>query len=292
MAPDELGDRFPGSEVGTIGYQALSGPNELVAIVGYPAAKLASLPGTMVVDHIATAPDIEGTTGLYREAFWVGTIMVLFPLLILVNTATRLAAARREERFAAMRLVGATGRQVNAVAAAESAVSAAFGTLVGIAAFLALRPALAQISFSGARFFERTVTPTSSGYGAMLIGVPVVATVSSLWALRRVRVSPLGVSRRIAPPPPRAWRALPLLVGIPVFVAPLLGGYRSLGTPRSKPLTPLLYLGALLIMAGLVLGGAWLTMQAARPWPGSHVARRRSWRPGGWLTTPGPPSGA
>ena len=190
--------------------------------------------------------------------------MVLFPLLILVNTATRLAAARREERFAAMRLVGANGRQVNAVAAVESAVSAAFGPVLGIAAFLALRPALAQISFSGARFFERTVTPTSGGYVAMLIGVPVVATVSSLWALRRVRVSPLGVSRRVTPQPPRAWRVLPLLVGIPVFVVPLLGGYKSLGSANSSPLTLLLYLGALLIMAGLVLGGPWLTMQAAR----------------------------
>ncbi len=57
---DELGDRFPGSEVGTIGYQALSGPNELVAIVGYPPATLAALPGTVTVDHIATAPDVQG----------------------------------------------------------------------------------------------------------------------------------------------------------------------------------------------------------------------------------------
>ncbi len=87
--------------------------------------------------------------------------MVLFPLLILVNTATRLAAGRREERFAAMRLVGATGRQVNVVATVESAVSAVFGTLLGIGVFLAVRPALAQISFSGARFFDATVTPTA-----------------------------------------------------------------------------------------------------------------------------------
>ncbi|HTV10557.1 MAG TPA: FtsX-like permease family protein [Acidimicrobiales bacterium] len=261
---DELGDRFPGSEVGTIGYQALSGPNELVAIVGYPTARLAAMPGTITVDHIATAPDIEGTTGIYREAFWVGAIMVLFPLFILVNTATRLAAARREERFAAMRLVGATGRQVNAVAAVESAVSAAFGTLLGTVAFLAVRPALAQISFSGARFFERTVTPTAAGYLAMLIAVPVVATLSSLWALRRVRVSPLGVSRKVTPPPPRAWRVLPLVVGIAVFIVPLLGGYRRLDNAKTSPTTPLLYLGAFLIMAGLVLGGPWLTMQAAR----------------------------
>jgi hypothetical protein len=261
---DELGSRFRGSEVGTIGYQALSGPTELVAIVGYPAATLAAMPGTITVDHIATAADVEGTTGIYREAFWIGGIMVLFPLLILVNTATRLAAARREERFAAMRLVGATGRQVNIVAAVESAVSAAFGTLLGIAVFLAVRPALAQISFSGARFFERTVTPTAAGYAAMLIAVPVVATVSSLWALRRVRVSPLGVSRKVTPPPPRAWRVIPLLVGIPVFIVPLLGGYKTLANAASSPLTPLLYVGTFLIMAGLVLGGSWLTMQAAR----------------------------
>jgi hypothetical protein len=190
--------------------------------------------------------------------------MVLFPLLILVNTATRLAAARREERFAAMRLVGATGRQVNIVAAVESAVSAVFGTLLGIALFLAVRPALAQISFSGARFFERMVTPTAVGYVAMLIVVPVVATVSSLWALRRVRVSPLGVSRKVTPPAPRAWRVIPLLVGIPVFIVPLLGGYKTLDNAASSPTTPLLYVGTFLIMAGLVLGGSWLTMQAAR----------------------------
>jgi hypothetical protein len=41
---DELGDLFPGAEVGTIGYQALSGPHEPVAIVGYPTAQLAALP--------------------------------------------------------------------------------------------------------------------------------------------------------------------------------------------------------------------------------------------------------
>ena len=33
---------------------------------------------------------------------------LLFPVLIFVGAATRLSAARREQRFAAMRLVGAT----------------------------------------------------------------------------------------------------------------------------------------------------------------------------------------
>ena len=181
---DQLGDRFPGSQVGTIGYQALSGPDELVAIVGYSTAKLAALPGTVTVGRVATVPDVQGTTALYRMAFWIGAVMVLFPLLILINTATRLSAARREERFAAMRLVGATPRQVNVVASVESAVSTVLGTLLGIGVFLAVRPTIAQISFSGARFFERTITPTATGYAAMLVGVPVAATLASLWSLR------------------------------------------------------------------------------------------------------------
>ena len=93
----------PGRPGRTIGYQALSGPTELVVFIGYTPAKLAALPGTVTVDQIATAPDVQGTMAIYRLLFGIGTIVVLFPLLVLINTATRLAVARREERFAAMR---------------------------------------------------------------------------------------------------------------------------------------------------------------------------------------------
>jgi len=91
---DELGNRFPGSLAGSIGFRALSGPTELVAVVGYTPAKLAALPGTITVDKISMAPHAEGTTGIYRIAFGIGAIIVLFPLLIFINTATRLAAFR------------------------------------------------------------------------------------------------------------------------------------------------------------------------------------------------------
>ena len=260
---DELGDRFPGSEVGTIGYQALSGPNELVIIIGYSPSKLAALPGTVTVDHIATVPDVQGTTGIYRLFFGIGAIVVLFPLLILINTATRLAATRREERFAAMRLVGATPGQVNVIASVEAVVSALLGTLAGIGLFLAVRPALADISLSGARFFERTVTPTVLGYVVMIVAVPAAAAIASLWSLRRVRISPLGISRKVTPPAPGLWRLLPLLVGIPLFVVPLVTATNNLGNNASSIL-PFVYLGTFLIMAGLVMSGPWLTMQAAR----------------------------
>ena len=52
---DELGDRFPGRLIGTIGHQALAGPDELAIYVGYPPSKLAILPATRLVNDIATA---------------------------------------------------------------------------------------------------------------------------------------------------------------------------------------------------------------------------------------------
>jgi hypothetical protein len=260
---DELGQRFPGTEAGTIGYQALSGPTELVAIVGYSPAQLAALPGTIKVDKISTAADVQGTTGIYKLAFGIGAIVVLFPLIMLINTATRLAAARREERFAAMRLVGATPRQVNVIATVEAVVGSLAGALGGVAIFTAVRPALASISFSGARFFEPTVTPTAVGYAALIVGVPVVAAAASLWSLRRVRISPLGVSRRVTPPEPTPWRLVPLLVGIPLFVVPLIDASKSLNNNNPK-VSPLIFGGLFLILVGLVMSGSWLTMQAAR----------------------------
>lgn len=254
---DELGDRFPGSQVGTIGEQALTGPNELVIFVGHSPAQLAGLPGTFRVSTIATASGKQVWSPYFRDAFVVGALAFLLPILILIGTATRLAAARREERFAALRLVGATPRQISVVASVDAIVEALFGTVLGIGIFLLVRPALASTAITSARYFADYVTPTASGYLGMLIAVPVASAIASLLSLRRVRISPLGVSRRTTPPAPKVWRLVPLLVGIALFIVGL-----AITTPKSlgAPAFP----GLILILIGLVVGGPWLTTQAAR----------------------------
>jgi hypothetical protein len=155
-----------------------------------------------------------------------------------------------------MRLVSATPRQVNVFASVDAMLSALSGALLGIGVFLLIRPALARIGLSGARFFPETVTPTAWGYAGMLVAVPLAAAAGSLASLRRVQTTPLGVARRTTPAPPTVWRVLPLLVGIPVFLYPLV---QNPGNPAPAPV----FLGLVLIMLGLVLGGSWLTMQAA-----------------------------
>jgi hypothetical protein len=254
---DELGARFPGHLAGPIGQSALTGPDELVIYVGYSPATLARLPATVLVSQIATLPGRQIWTSFFRDAFVVGAIAFLFPILILVGTATRLAAARREERFAALRLVGATSRQVSVISTVDAAVSALLGCVAGIVIFLLLRHWLADTAITSQRYFYDDVTPTIAGYLLVLIGVPAASAVSSLISLRRVRISPLGVSRRVTPPAPGILRIIPLLLGIAVF------GYGLDRTSRvtiGKPIYP----GLLVILIGLVVAGPWLTAQAAR----------------------------
>ena len=264
---DELGDRFPGTQIGTIGEAALSFPTELAVYVGYSPEQLAALPNTSLVTTIGTAPQLQGTTNIYKDAFAVGAIAILFPLLILINTATRLSAARREERYAAMRLVGATPHQINVVASVDAIVGSFLGTLVGILIFLLVRPLIADISFSGVKFFANYVNPTIWAYIGMIVGVPIIAAIGSLISLRRVKVSPLGVSRKTSSPKPRAWRIIPIIIGIPMFILATTAvtnhTTHSAGNSGGNPL-PLIMGGLLLIMIGLVLSGSWLTMQVTR----------------------------
>jgi FtsX-like permease family len=258
---DELGARFPGSQAGTIGHQALTGPTELVIIIGRTPAQLAGLPSTIRVDKIQTTAGKQIWSHYFRDAFVVGAIAFLVPILILVGTATRLASARREERYAALRLVGATPRQVNVIASADAAVSAGLGALAGIGIFaLLVRPALAGTAITSARYFGADVTPTTWGYLAVLVGLPVFSALATFLSLRRVRISPLGVSRKVSPAVPGTWRIVPLLVGIALFVVGMLAtNSKNIGAPA--------FPGLLVIMIGLVVGGPWLTERAARLLP-------------------------
>jgi hypothetical protein len=254
---DELGDRFPGRLAGTIGQQALTGPTELVIYVGYAPAKLAGLPATVVVDKIATVRGRQIWSSYFRDAFVVAAIAFLFPILILVGTATRLAAARREERYAALRLVGATNRQISVISSVDAVVSALLGAILGIVIFMLLQPALADTAITSERYFSDEVTPTIAGYLLVLIGVPAASAISSLLSLRRVRVSPLGVSRRVSQPTPTPWRIVPLVVGLALFIFGLAKtNAQSIGGPA--------FPGLIVILIGLVVGGPWLTAQAAR----------------------------
>ncbi len=285
---DQLADRYPGRLAGVIGDAGLPSPDSLVIIIGHTPAQLAHTPDSVQVTSIAAAvpgnqgsqvnpkgldyvpPDPGGGQSAVDLLLSVVALAILAPVLIFIATATRLSAARREQRFAAMRLVGATRRQVSWLAATESTVAGVAGVAAGFGIFFLLRIPVAGIPFIGQPFFPAELTLSPPDILAVAIGVPVAAAVAARLALRRVRISPLGVARRATPPPPRAWQILPLLAGFAE-----LGFFTVHGKPTSPFGQDLAFVpGFALIIVGLVLAGPWLTMATAR------VMARRTSRPG------------
>ncbi|MGA2826642.1 MAG: FtsX-like permease family protein [Streptosporangiaceae bacterium] len=266
----ELGARFPGRQVGTIGPAALPSPDSLLVIVGHRARQLAHQPGAVRVTSIVTVPpsSCNGPNcliGVGIDSNGIDLVLsavaagLLFPVLIFIGTASRLSAARREQRFAAMRLAGATPRQISVISAVESAVAAVAGAAGGFALFYALRTVIAAIPFTGASFFTSDLMLSPADILAVALGVPLAGVVAARIALRRVQISPLGVTRRVTPAAPRAWRLIPLLLGVgdlAVFV--VIGRPGSTGG-QIQAFLP----GFLLILAGLIIAGPWLTMVGA-----------------------------
>src|SRR6202012_3882595 len=146
---------------------------------------------------------------------------------------------------------------IRIVAAIEAVISAFLGAVLGTLIFLLVRPALAGTALVGTQYFKSWLTPTVIGYVAMLIGVPMVASIAALVALRRVQISPLGVSRRATPKPPTFWRMIALGIGVGVYLYGLFKTTRGgVGAPAAPGLLP--------TMIGLVIAGPWLTAQATR----------------------------
>ena len=53
---NELRDRYPGRQVGTIGAAALPSPNSLIIVVGHTARQLSQVPGAVEVGAIQRTP--------------------------------------------------------------------------------------------------------------------------------------------------------------------------------------------------------------------------------------------
>ncbi|MEU8179488.1 FtsX-like permease family protein [Micromonospora sp. NPDC049047] len=270
----ELGDRYPGRGLGTVGPAALTSPDTLLIIVGGTPDQVAALPAAKKVTSVGDTPALPETTVNLILGVVAGGL--LFPVLIFIGTATRLSAARREQRFAAMRLVGATPRQISTVAAVEAAAAAVAGTAVGFGLFYAFREPLAGIPFTGMPFFPGDMSLGLLNVLLVALGVPAGAALAAQISLRRVRISPLGVTRRVTPRAPRAYRLIPMVLGVAVLVFAL--GYRP---ETSDGQTAIFLPGLLLIMAGLVFAGPWLTMVGARVMaryanrPATLIAARR-----------------
>ena len=67
-------------------------------------------------------------------------VLLVGPLMVFIALVSRVGAARREQRFAGLRLAGATRWQTAALAATETATAAIAGVLLGGSAISSRAP--------------------------------------------------------------------------------------------------------------------------------------------------------
>lgn len=259
MAPDALSERI-GHVVGTIGEPWLASPDELIAIIGTePDPLIAAGAYDVSAFHTTAAPlDLPPIGALIIVLAAVGA---LAPVAVFVATATRLSAARRELRLAALRLVGATPAQIARLATIEALVATSLGAAGGVILFALARPIVAHVPLDGATWWPASITPPLPIAIGILLAVQVVGAVGALITMRRLTITPLGVQRRATPSTPGGWRVLPIVPGVVVLMA-AVALYRSGVQPG--PALAVAGLAFAWIIAAIAFAGPWLTLLVGR----------------------------
>jgi hypothetical protein len=284
-AKEAVRDRYPARVIGTVGPPGLpGGPGELIAWIG--SADVTSVPvyvfGTLF-------PSSEPLPPLLWALVLVGLVVLLFPMFVLVSAVSRLSAADRRRRLAAIRLVGAGAPQTRRIAAGEVLAGAVVGLLAGTALFLGARAgiesdALRGVSlFGGVRPFTADVVPSWPLVVLIAVGVPGLAVLTAVFALRQTVIEPLDVLRQAVPERRRLlWRLLPAAAGVALLLS--ADGDR-VGPDGATGPGPVLVTGTALVLLSVPLLLPWLVRQIVRrprdETPALQLAARRLQLDGG-----------
>ena len=261
---DLLGDRFPGTQIGTIGSVALPAPNSLIIIIGHTASSFpelrvrgrspASIPIPMSTDPTAGMPTSCRSSS--PSGPWHCSSRCSFS-----------SAPPPGWR----RLAGSSGSPPCAWWAPRQGRSRCSQPWRR-----RLRPSAAWPWASPCFSPWPRCSPiwTSPGKGSPPVTSRSDWSTFSWWRSEcpspplRPLASPCdgctsrrsGVTRKVTPSPPRAYRLVPLAAGVAELVY-----FVVVGHPKSTGAQIEAYFsGCLLIMAGLVIAGPWLTMVGSR----------------------------
>ena len=208
------------------------------------ARRAAAISPETFIDGVPTPEQslIQALPGLAMLA----CVLLLPPAVSLGGAAGRLSLARREKQLATMRLLGATTRQVGAVALLDVAAQALIGGVIGLLAHLLVAIPLTRLDFGTTPFTAaelRLPTPLLS-LPAMLLGMVLLAAASAAIALQAVAISPLGVARQSRPVKMSVLRLL-LFVAVAVVFVVLTGPLSPLQTSASDTTAMIVVLGVM-----------------------------------------------
>ncbi|GAB1515846.1 FtsX-like permease family protein [Actinophytocola sp. KF-1] len=246
----ELSDRFGATPAGLLGEDALMFPEQLVLLVGHTPE---TMPAT-AYEVTALASGEARPDGLLSLLAGVGVVVLLVPSLVLVASASRLTAARRERRLAALRLAGATPAQVTAMVAAETGLAAVAGAVIGVAISPVLHSLATWVPWGGGTWFASDFMLPWPIVVLVAVAVPVLVVGAAVAGLRRVVNTPLMATGGHTRKPLSKTRLLVVPVAGLLFVLSLSMAEEA----GSGALLPILLTLGLLMWSPTVVG-PWVT---------------------------------
>ncbi|MDJ1136025.1 FtsX-like permease family protein [Streptomyces iconiensis] len=249
----ELDRRLDGRVVGTIGQDGLLKPTELVFYMGSDTLGGAGSTAQRL-DGFGGAMEDEPLPPVALLLVVVACVVLLLPVGAFVATAARFGGEQRDQRLAALRLVGADTAMAHRMAAGESLVGALFGLVLGSGLFLAGRALIGRVAVGEISVFPSDVSPSPGIVTLIALGVPVMVVASALLAMRGIAVEPLGVVRQAAPRGRRLWwRLLAPVAGL-ALLYPLAGSAAGKEGGVDKTQTAA---GIILLLSGVALLLPW-----------------------------------
>ena len=197
-----------------------------------------------------------------KAVVYAGIIILLFPVIMLVSIATRLGSVQREQRYAALRLIGVTNGQVIGIIATESFISTVIGILAGWLIYLVVHPLLYNFTLSESRFWPSQITVTTTQTIIIAILTISMSLFANWWGMRHVRTSPLGISQKQrVEKKPGWWRIVPLGISLAILI------YLTVHKPQDNDETLFMINFFLILivamMFSLVIVTPWLTYHLA-----------------------------
>lgn len=289
MREPGLGQLVPGRKRGIIGAHGLAHPDELYAYIGVGRDQLRA--GNPVTSFGMSYTDDEtvepSTLGIVRFTL---SGVVLLPLVVYLSVCSRLSAAARVRRLAALRLVGLSRKGVQRVNAAETVAAALLGTIIGLCVYALANEVISRIGLPGFRWYPADGALSLSTVLICVIGCPALAWFAGAAGARKAVSNPLAVRRTAVEKPLSKWGLLPLLPGLGIVAGYCVAGATG-HEPKSTSLSSILMpLAIVLVGVGLVLSLPIISRSLARAvalgsrsLPLSLAMRRNEVEPGGAL---------
>ena len=262
---DNIGKRFGDKQIGIIPDEYVVSPDSLDVVRGMSADETHN-PRVSSIYRFNTVSSVSPYSGMTAILLFIGAAILFVPIIIFLTIATQLGSVQREQRYAALRLIGATRWQVTQIISFESLAAAVIGVGVGTVAFLLVLPLLGGFYFDGMRFWPSDLAVPMTQYISIVVTILLLCVVANWWGMRHVQVSPLGVARRqVSSKRPHIIRLVPLVIGLAIYAWMATIGKSWVAENAEDEIALLVLMtGVMAIMLGLLTAGPYLTRLIAK----------------------------